>query len=578
MLNELHVENFAIIDRLELEFDSGLNIFTGETGAGKSIIIDAVEAILGSRADVNMIRTGADRAHIEATFEISPEVRAPINEILESEELLDEQEILILSREIRANGRSVARVNGRTVRVGLLSELGEFLVDVHGQSEHLSLLRVRQHLGLLDIYANTSDSLNAYRKTYYRLNQVRNELEELRQAESEAARRMDILKYQINEIESSQLRPGEEENLKEERNRLANAEGLASIVQEAIQLLDEGSPESPAATDLIGQTVSGMNNLVRLDPTQSILGDQSQQLFENLTDLVLSLRGYLEGVESNPKRLDQIEARLSLIQNLKLKYGDDIPTILVFAEEARRQLDTITHAGERIEVLEIEEKDLLSRLSEEGQTLSKERHHEAEKLECTLESELENLSMSGARFKVDFQLRDDPNGVLISDDRRVVFDVNGIERIEFLVAPNPGEGLKPLVKIASGGETSRLMLGIKNVLARADQVPTLIFDEIDQGIGGRVGTIVGYKLWELAKNHQVLCVTHLPQLAAYGERHYRVLKHIEAGRTVTQVDTLVDNERLEELAHMMGDISEGTRRSAKELLHTVDQTKKDTIV
>ena len=569
MLTELRIDNFAIIDHLELSFTPGLVTFTGETGAGKSIIIDAVEILLGGRADVTMIRAEAERANVEGIFQIPQTVPSTITAILEREELLDNPETITLGREIRHNGRSIARVNGRNVNVGLLSELGEYLVDVHGQSEHLSLLRVRNHLGLLDAFANIDNELAAYSKTYSHLGAIRRELADLRQTESEAARRVDILNYQINEIEAARLRPDEEEELRVERNRLANAEGLASLAQEALQSLDEGTPESPSTIDLFGQVVHGLGGVTRLDSSQSSLEEQAQLLFDNLTDLARNLRYYLEGIEFNPKRLDQVEERLSLIHNLKRKYGNTIQAVLAFAQDARRQLDTITHAGERIEELEAEEAQLLNQLGKEGQVLSQKRHAAAQKLEQTLEDELANLNMKSAHFKVDFQQRPEADGVPLDDGLCVAFDATGLEHVEFLVAPNPGEGLKPLVKIASGGETSRLMLAIKNVLARADHVPTLIFDEIDQGIGGRVGSIVGRKLWELGRQHQVLCVTHLPQLAAFGDQHFRVQKNIKGGRTLTQVEVLQGEKRLLELAQMMGEVTEGTRRSAQELLQTV---------
>jgi len=574
MLSELHIENFAIISRLDLHFDPGLNIFTGETGAGKSIIIDAVETILGSRADATMVRANADRALVEASFEISSEMSQPVQEILEREGLQDETMLLTLGREIRINGRSIARVNGRTVNVHVLSELSEYLVDVHGQSEHLSLLHVRQHLGLLDSFAHVEKDLAEYQRAYYHLMQVRKELAELHKAESDAARQIDILKYQIDEIEAARLHEGEEEALKAERTRLANAEGIASLVQEAIQLLDEGTPESPGVSDLIGQVTSLLNNLIRLDPQQGKLSERSQNALDELTDLAATLRDYLETVEFNPKRLDQVEERLNLIQNMKRKYGENIAEVLRFVEQAKKQQDSITHASERIIGLESDEKELLIQLAQSGELLSAQRHTAATSLETALEVELMDLSMAGAKFKVDFSEHPSSEGVPLSDGRQVAFDSTGLEHVEFLVAPNPGEGLKPLVKIASGGETSRLMLAIKNVLAHADKVPTLIFDEIDQGIGGRVGLVVGRKLWELARRHQVLCVTHLPQLAAFGEQHLRVLKQIKDGRTETQVESLNPDSRLIELAQMMGEVSQGTRQSAKELLLSVEQTVK----
>jgi DNA repair protein RecN (Recombination protein N) len=571
MLKELHIENFAIIDQVDLKIGQGLITFTGETGAGKSILIDAVETLLGGRADTTMIRTGCERLYVEGVFSVPPAVRQPVENILRREELLDQPDFVTVAREVRSNGRSVPRVNGRTVSVSLLREIGEYLIDVHGQSEHLSLLRVGQHLGLLDSYANVQDLLETYTKTYQKLQGVRRELLALRQAERESARRIDTLGYQINEIESARLHPGEEETLKEERNRLANAEGLASQAQEALLALDEGTPESSAVTDLFGQVVHALNALSRLDPSQVALNEQATLLFDNLSDLARELRNYLENIEFNPKRLDQVEERLNLIQSLKHKFGESIEAVLAYAEQAHHQLEDITHAGERIQELESDEINLLSQLGKEGRALSDRRREQAALMSHAIEAELLDLQMSGTRFQVDFQTRPDPNGIPMEDGQRVAFDASGLERVEFLIAPNPGEGFKPLVKIASGGETSRLMLALKNVLASADLIPTLIFDEIDQGIGGRVGTVVGQKLWGLAQKHQVLCVTHLPQLAAFGIQHFHVEKVVEEGRTLTRVRELSGENRLLELAQMLGRVSEGTMKSAREILEVAER-------
>jgi DNA repair protein RecN (Recombination protein N) len=598
MLTELHIEDFAIIDQLDLQFGPGLVVFTGETGAGKSIIIDAVETLLGGRAESTYVRSGSERAIIDAVFHIPEAARTEILAILEREDLLDEPTYLTMGREIRLSGRNVARVNGRNVNASLLRELGEYLIDLHGQSEHLSLLRVNQHLSLLDSFALAANEmfadgpsnftpdevktgqapaskrsihelLSAYEKTYQRLQVVRRELEQLRKAERDASRRSDMLAYQINEIESARLRIDEEEELRDERNRLANAEGLASLTQEALMALDEGNPEALAVTDLFGQVVHALSSLSRLDPSQSSLLDQAQSLSEGLSDLALNLRAYLEGIEFNPKRLDHVEERLALLHGLKRKYGDSVTEILKFLEQAHQQLDEITHAGERIQELEDEQEKLLTQLGQEGMALSRERQAAGERLSQAMEIELADLFMSGAQFKVDFQQRSDPQGVLLGNGHKVAFDAHGLERVEFLIAPNPGEGFKPLAKIASGGETSRLMLALKNVLARADQIPTLIFDEIDQGIGGRVGAVVGQKLWSLARQHQVLCITHLPQLAVYGEQHFQVQKVIHEDRTTTQVTKLDEEKRLIELAQMLGEVSEGTLHSARELMQTV---------
>jgi DNA repair protein RecN (Recombination protein N) len=568
MLTELRIENFAIIDQLELQFGAGLAVFTGETGAGKSIIIDALETVLGNRADSTFIRSGAERASIEATFHLADPVRIPIHELLQTEELLDDPDFVTLGRELRLNGRNVARVNGRSVSVNLLHEIGEYLVDIHGQSQHLSLLRVRQHLGLLDGFADTEELLGAYQETYRKLQAVRRELEALRQSEREAARRSDLLTYQVEEIDAAHLKTGEEEGLREERTRLANAEGLANLSQQALQLLDDGNPESPAITDLLGEVVDALQDLAHIDSGQAAISTQATTIFEEVADLSRELRDYLESVEFNPKRLEQVEERLDLINSLKRKYGDTIEAILAAADQARQELENITHAEERTQELQVEQNNLLTQLAKRGLALSKKRRDAAEQLARAIETELDDLRMPGARFQVAFERRTSPDGVPLPDGERLAFDLTGLENVEFLVETNPGEGLKPLVKIASGGETARLMLALKNVLAKADHVPTLIFDEIDQGIGGRVGTVVGHKLWQLTNRHQVLCITHLPQLAAFGQQHFQVQKQIEGGRTTTAVHSVEGEARLNELAQMLGEISLGTLKSAQEILQS----------
>jgi len=566
MLTELRIENFAIIDHLEFDFKDGLITFTGETGAGKSIIMDALEILLGGRADNTHIRTGAKLATIEGTFRITDPIREPLHSILQHEDLLDDPDYLTLGREIRRGNRNVARVNGRSVSVNLMREIGEYLVDIHGQSEHLSLLRVREHLNLLDRYASTGNEFRSYKQTHAKLVAIRHELTMLRQSERDAARRMDLLTYQINEIESAKLKPGEDDELQDEHNRLANAEGLATLSQESLLYLDESTPENPSVTDLLGSVISALENLAHIDPSQSELYTRALQVFEDINDLSNQLRHYQETIEFNPKRLAQVEERIGLINNLKRKYGATIEDVLSFGVKAHQEQDLLINAGDRILELETEQDTLLKLLGEQGLLLSEKRHSAAGKLQTALESELADLKMSGARFQVNFQQHPDPEGVLLPDGRRVAFDANGLERVEFFIETNPGEGFKPLVKIASGGETSRFMLGLKNVLARADQVPTLVFDEIDQGIGGRVGMIVGQKLWRLAAQHQVLCITHLPQLAAYGHQHYRVEKIIEKDRTITKVDQIEGENRIQELAQMLGKVSTGTLKSAQELM------------
>lgn len=571
MLEELRIENFAIIDKVELEFGPGLIIFTGETGAGKSIIIDAVETLLGVRADMSQIRTGVAHSSVEGTFRIMPKVREAIHAILEGEDLLDDKKYVTLRREFRREGRNVARVNGRTVNLALLRSLGELLIDLHGQSEHLSLLRVKNHLGLLDRFAEVEKELADYQNTYKELRGVRKELTELREAEQDAARRVELLTFQVGEINAAGLTPGEEEQLKEERTRLANAESLATHATVAMAALDDSDPQSPSATDRLGAAMQSLESLAKVDESRTKLSEQAQELFDGATELARDLGDYLDEIEYNPARLDEVEERLNLIHNLKRKYGEDIPEIIAYGEKAQNDLDAITHAEERMNELEGKQAELLNALAQKAVVVSEKRHQAGEKMSQSIESELDDLRMDQAQFRVNFNVRPDPEGFELPDGQRVAFDSNGFESVEFYVAPNPGEGLKPLVKVASGGETARLMLALKNVLAKADVTPTLIFDEIDQGIGGRVGAVVGHKLWNLGREHQVLCITHLAQLAGFGEQHLKVDKLVEEGRTTTVVKKLNKNDRLMELAQMLGEVSEGTLQSANEILQSVSQ-------
>ena len=580
MLTELRIENFAIIDQLEIHFATGLITFTGETGAGKSIILDAIEALIGGRVDVSDIRKGADRSTLEAVFKLDGHTQQVVNEILLREELLDDPEYLTIGRELRQEGRTIARVNGRAVNVGLLREIGAYLVDIHGQSEHLSLLNVRQHLILLDRVAGSEELLSAYRETYLTLRAIQRELDQLRLAEKDAARRIDLLTYQINEIETARVQMGEQDELRQERNRLANAENLAGYAQQALSILDEGSPESPAVTDLLGEVVQMLASLSKIDSQQTGLHEQVEGVALTLSELARDLRAYQDEIEFNPRRLEEIEERLELLHHLERKYGGSLESTLAFLDKARQELDQMTHATERIEALEAEEDECRLKLAEQAQRLSDRRYQFAEKLGNAVEKELADLNMAGAKFKVDLRLKPDGKGLKLTNGKTVAFDESGIDQAEFLIAPNPGEGLKPMVKIASGGETSRLMLALKSVLAQADDIPTLIFDEIDQGIGGRVGTIVGEKLWQLGRQHQVLCVTHLPQLAAFGDQHFRVAKKLLAGRTTTQVEKLASEKREMELAIMLGGVSDGNLKAAREALTLAQSVirKKDQVI
>jgi DNA repair protein RecN (Recombination protein N) len=567
MLAELRIQNFAIIQDLTLTFRSGLVVLTGETGAGKSIILDALNAVLGGRVDMNDIRRDSDKAVIEARFELDAPTAEAAKALLEPEGLWEENGELTLSREIRAGGRSVARVNGRSVSLSLQSELGSLLADIHGQSEHLSLLKVRHHLELLDRFAHHENALNEYGKLYRQWLSHRAELDGLLNLHQYANDRTDMLKYQIQEIEAARLKPDEEAELRQERTLLANAETLHSLSTQALSALDEGG-EAPPVTDLLGQAQHALNELARIDPQMTGMSERADQALNTISEIAYELRGYLENIEFNPARLDQIEERLNTINFLKRKYGGSLESVRAYLQNAKNELTKVENVDKQI--AEVEQK--INRIKEElaavAGILSRERRGAAKKLESGIETQLRSLQMKNARFQVNFALVPDPDGLAL-EGQRVAFDGTGADRVEFLIETNPGEGLKPLVKIASGGETSRLMLALKHVLAEADQIPTLVFDEIDQGIGGRVGVIVGQMLWQLGRKHQVMCVTHLPQLAAYGDQHLRVSKQEEGGRTLTHVLELDASARQQELAGMIGSVSPGTLQSARDLMRAV---------
>jgi len=427
---------------------------------------------------------------------------------------------------------------------------------------------------LLDRYAGLETPRAEITGAARELNTVRNELNELLRAEKDAARRLDLLNFQINEIAAAKLKPGEDKTLLEERTRLANAEKLAALADEAIRAAAEGSEEQTSAADLLGQSARALNSLAKIDESLGQHRDTAQSLAEQLTELARDLRNYRESVEFNPKRLDQVEERLDLIKTLQRKYGATIEEIVAYGEKSQTDLDNITHAGERIEGLQKKEEVLLRKIGQLGAALSASRREAGERLSQGIEAELQDLRMEGAKFGVDVQWEDADDGAFVNSGKRVAFDSSGIDRIEFLIAPNPGEGLKPLAKIASGGETSRLMLALKGVLARADRTPTLIFDEIDQGIGGRVGAVVGRKLWGLSRSHQVLCITHLPQLAGFGDAHFKVEKSVSGDRTTTQVRPLVPLQRIDEITQMLGTEGKATRESAEELMKTIYAEKK----
>lgn len=623
MLRELHIKDFAIIDELHLTLEPGFNILTGETGAGKSILIDAVTLILGARADTSAIRQGADRGRVEGMFVLSPELQKTLDPVLEREGLEgDAPDILWLARELRHTGRTVARVNGRATSVSLLREIAEDLVDVHGQSDHLSLLRVREHINLLDRYAALMPLRTQVAALVRRIRRARRELKQLLSHERDRMQRIDLLRFQVEEIRDANLKPGEKEELKAELVRLSNAEQLVTLASGIVARLEEGRERTPAVLDLLGRSQRDMATLARVDTTLEPQMQTLEEIGYQLEDLAGTLRDYATEIEFNPKRQSWVEERLALLSHLERKYGGDVEDVIAYAARAEEELQTLEHSDERIVELQAEDKALVQTLGDLALTLSERRREAATRLAAAVDLELNDLRMTGARFGVAFTWEPLEAGVALGDSRphtvaitaheqatldetavqTVAFNTTGIDTVEFLVAANVGEGLKSLSRTASGGETSRLMLALKAVLSRADRTPTLIFDEIDQGIGGRIGAIVGSKLWQLTSpgapfkdgasdegasdegdpddvmedapiQHQVLCITHLPQLAGFGDVHYKVVKEVVDGRTVTHVRPLDQDARLVELAQMLGTQEATAKRGALDILQQAEALK-----
>ncbi|HEY3107562.1 MAG TPA: DNA repair protein RecN [Chloroflexota bacterium] len=559
MLIELNVQNFAVIERLRLELGPGFNVLTGETGAGKSILIDAVSGLLGARLGSESIRAGEQSARVEGVFQVEddPELRTRLDELgVESDD-----GTLIVSRDIAAAGRSIARVNGRAVPASALAQLAPHLVDIHGQNENLSLLRVSAQLLLLDAYAGLDAERAALAERVAELRRVRREREALGRDERELARQVDLLQFQIEEIGGASVQPGEDDELEAERRVLANAERLIELAETAYGALYEGADELRPATELLDQAAHALDELARLDPEQDPAAQRARELSVQAADLAHDLRAYRDRVEVDPQRLSEVEERLELLRTLKRKYGPTIADVIAFGQQAADELDELSRRQSRADELEARERELVAELAGQAAALSAGRRAGAERLSSSVESQLAYLNMPNARFAVEVARQPAGDGLPVEGEL-VHVDATGIDRVEFLVAPNPGEPLRPLAKIASGGETARLMLALKASLAAVDQVPVLIFDEVDQGVGGRSGRVIGEKLAELSHSHQVICVTHLPQIASFADAHYRIVKTVEGDRTRTTVSRLDEAGRVEELAAMLG----GTR-------HGLDQAR-----
>ena len=588
MLRLLSVTNFATIEQLDIELAPGFSVLTGETGAGKSIIVDALGFLIGGRADVGMVRSGARQSRVEGIFLLGGDISQKIKVALNEYEIDVGEEEIILAREVNLDGRNTCRVNGRIVPLRLLSTLAQHLVDIHGQNQHLSLLRVREHLDILDKYGGLWQLRTEVAESARQLTEVRQELDRLRRDEAEVAQRADFLRFQVEEISAANLRPTEYDDLTLERDRVANAERIITLSDHAYRALYDGFDRRESAMDLIGQVSKDLSQLEQLDPSLRQNLESVDALMHQVDELARTLRSYRDGIEYSPDRLHELEERLDLINRLKRKYGSTIGEILAFGERASQELENLNHREESVEGLRAREMDLRRQVGRLAGQLSEARQHAARSLADAIQEEVAGLALGHAEVLLDIRQSDSEDGVPVGTAdgvpdatpssggesiRHLAFNETGIDSVEFLISLNPGEPPRPLARIASGGEASRLMLAIKSILSTADQIPILVFDEIDAGVGGRVGSILGQKLWDLSKSHLVLCVTHLPQIACYADHHAKVTKLASHDRTVTSVEVLGGEARVTELSQMLGSDSGATRTNASEMLRQATSWK-----
>ena len=571
MLRELRIRNIAIIDELTLRPSAGLNVLSGETGAGKSIIVDALELALGAPAPATALREGASNALIEAQFELAPDATPELFARLEEEGLRDEEapDSLTLARILRG-GRSSARVNGLQVALPLLREIAAALVDIHGQSEHLSLLRPAQHLLLLDRYAGLEDERADFARQLVVLRETQREAATAERDWQQVRRDRERWREDLAELEAATLSEGEEDDLRAERERLGNREQLAEHTAAALAFLggEERADAPPAAADGLARAAAALARVANLDATGREMAERAERLGEEANELLGALLRYREGLEYEPQRLQEIEERLEVIRRCLRRFGGSVEAARAHEATARAALARADAGDMRWRQLREKAECQLRALGKQAAALSEKRGQAAATLRAAIEDELAQLGMAGARFAVLSEQQEDEAGCPLPDGRICRFGRDGIDRITFTLSANPGEAPRPLAQVASGGETARIMLALKGVLAAADPTPTLIFDEIDQGIGGRMGAVVGARLRDLAREgHQVLVVTHLAQLAAYADAHFVASKAIVAERTVTRAHDLeTDKARVAELATMLGADTQTGRQNAAELL------------
>ena len=549
MLSSLQIENVAVIQKAEVHFEPGLNVLTGETGAGKSILIDSINAILGNRTSKDLVRTGASKAVIRAAFEQVPS--AVLDKLEQSG--YERSEALLLSREITAEGKSSCRINGMPATASVLRDLCGGLININGQHDSVGLLNPAHHLGILDDYAQNRTVFQEYYTLYRKLVQVKRELDALITDETEKQRKIDLLQYQVQEIEDAGLTAGEEQTLENRRKVLSNASAIRDRLAQSYALLS-GSDDAAGAVDLLGETSNAVDAAAQLDPALTAAAGQLLDLYYNAKDVAADLIGRLDAYDTNDAELDEVEQRLDLLYRLKRKYGNTVEDVIAFGQKAREELDSIQHSQQRYDALQAEKLRLYAKAREKAEVLTQTRLKAFEELNTRISGTLDFLNMPGVRMTLRHT-----RGPLAS---------HGQDSVEFYISTNPGEAPKPLAKIASGGELSRITLAIKNAMADKDAVPTVIYDEIDSGVSGKAAGRIGEVLRQSAQGHQILCITHTAQIAALADCHLLIQKNVSNERTYTEIHPLDENGRVEALARLIsGDhVTELSRANAWEML------------
>ena len=549
MLSSLQIENVAVIQKAEVHFEPGLNVLTGETGAGKSILIDSINAILGNRTSKDLVRTGAAKAVIRAAFEQVPP--AVLDKLEQSG--YERSEALLLSREITAEGKSSCRINGMPATAAVLRELCGGLININGQHDSVGMLNPAHHLGILDDYAQNRTVFQEYYTLYRELVRVKRELDALITDEAEKQRKIDLLQYQVQEIEDAGLTAGEEQTLENRRKVLSNASAIRDRLAQSYALLS-GSDDAAGAVDLLGEASNAVDAAAQLDPALTAAAGQLLDLYYNAKDVAADLIGRLDTYDTNDAELDEVEQRLDLLYRLKRKYGSTVENVIAFGQKAREELDNIQHSQQRYDALQAEKLRLYTKAREKAEVLTQTRLKAFEDLNTRISGTLDFLNMPGVRMTLRHT-----RGPLAS---------HGQDSVEFYISTNPGEAPKPLAKIASGGELSRITLAIKNAMADKDAVPTVIYDEIDSGVSGKAAGRIGEVLRQSAQGHQILCITHTAQIAALADCHLLIQKNVSNERTYTEIHPLDENGRVEALARLIsGDhVTELSRANAREML------------